>query len=346
MRFRQALLAVAIALTWPAASAAAPSVEIASEAGPHGTAPKKWLQRLDEAGAGTTRLVAGGDQPRLEDLGQTRSGKPLVKVYAVLTRRGELLLPSAGGAERYRLSDTAKLAEYFDRLSNEGIVGVESPRGKRGLTKAEFTDLYTRLSSPMPALNEGVTLRDAVNAAARVARVDVDIDPVVRGATSSAAEGGAEVAGVSVGTALAMLLRQEGLALVVDKPIGKPASLRVVAAAGAKEPWPLGYEPDRSPSQTAPALMEFLTVEVEDYTLQEAFDAITPRLSHRGKPLPVVWDRFALRRDAIDPQQVVVSFPRKRTFYKKLLDQLAFQARLSAELRIDEAGAPLLWITR
>ena len=60
----------------------------------------------------------------------------------------------------------------------------------------------------------------------------------------------------------------------------------------------------------------------------------------------MVWDRFALRRDAINPGQVIVSFPRKRTFYKKLLDQLAFQARLSAELRIDEAGAPLLWITR
>lgn len=339
------LAAAACALVQSAS--AAPSVEIASQAGPHGTAPKKWLQRLDEAGAGTTRLVSGGGaEPRLEDLGRSPSGRPLVKVYAVLNRRGELLLPGAEGPQRFTLSDRRGLAEYFERLEAEGETGVTAKRAKYGLTEAEFTDLFTRLSKPLPPLDEGASLGDAVRTASETTRVEIAPTGGARSALGSTAEGATEVAGLSVGTSLALLLRQEGLALAVDKPIGRPTRLRVTPARDADDPWPLGYKPERSPSQTAPVLMEFLTVEVDGYSLQEAIDAIAPRLVHKGRPLPIVWDRFALRRDAIDPATVTVDFPRKRTYYKGLLDKLARQARLGVELRLDEAGAPYLWLTR
>ena len=40
-----------------------------------------------------------------------------------------------------------------------------------------------------------------------------------------------------------------------------------------------------------------------------------------------------------------VRFPAKRTFYKRVLDQVLFQARLEAELRVDDANRPFIWVT-
>lgn len=343
MSFRIVVAALAFTLTGVAGEAA-PPVEVVNQAGPHGTAPREWLQRLSKAGAGPTRLVASGPaRPRLEDLGESPSGQPLVKVYAVLTRSGDLLLPGEGGRpDRFRRGDNAKLKEYFESLGKGGAEEVTAERGKYGLTEAQFTDLFTRLQAPLGSLPEGATLRDAVDATQRAARIKIDIDPEVAAVLRRKPLDAAAMEHVASGTALAALLRQEALAMVA----GRAAGLKVVALSDAKDPWPVGYDPERAPSQTVPALMQFLTVEVEGYTLAEALDAIGPRITWQDRPLPILWDRYAMRRDAIDPATTDVRFPRKRTFYKKLLDQLATQAHLNLQLRVDEAGAPLLWLTR
>lgn len=349
MNVRQAKFALAACLFLVAAevSAAVP-VEIASQAPPHGTAPRQWLQRLAEAGAGSTRLVGAGgaSRPRIDTLGEGRDGRPIVKVYAILTRKNELLLPGDRGAERYRLSDDKKLAEFFKRLEAGGAEGVTAPRGKHGLTEAEFTDLFTRLQRPLPSPAEGATLQDLIDDAERVTRLKIEADAPLRSVLTTQVEDAASLDRLACGTALAAALRAEGLALTPDKPIGGATRLRVVASNDAKEPWPVGYKPERSPRETAPILMEFLTIEIDGYTLAEAYGAIAPRLVWKEKPLPIVWDRFAMRSAGIDPLTKQVTFKRKRTFYKKVLDQLAFQARLKLELRVDEAGTPFLWLTR
>jgi hypothetical protein len=370
MNWRKVLVVAAASFFLTVAAFAGPSVEITSLAGPHGTAPQEWLQRLDEAGAGPTRIVSAGTaEPRLEDLGETPSGASLVKVYAVLTRDGLLVLPGSNGPERFRPSDRDKLKEYFDRFASRGAEAVTVPRGKYGLTEAEFTDLFTRLQRPLPKLAEGATLADVVKAAQKSARVTIEIDGAVRDVLRAESDVAKSIEGLSIGAALAAALKQEGLAIQPEpadarqpstqvggvnqtrrspptRVGGSPATLRVVAVRDAKDPWPVGYDPEGTPTQTAPGLMGFLTVEVEGYTLAEAYEALGPRVQWKDKPLPIVWDHFVLRRDAIDPTTIEVRFPKKRTFYKSLLDNLASQARLGLELRVDEAGTPFLWLTR
>ncbi|TWT94775.1 hypothetical protein Pla108_36240 [Botrimarina colliarenosi] len=343
MSFRKVLILAAACHPYGLAGVAAgPPVELVSQAAPHGTAPQQWLQRLAEAGAGTTRLVTSGSaEPRLEELGDLRGGKSLVKVYGVLTRGGVLMLPGAEGAERFGLGDRTKLAAYFERLESQGAEAVTVPRGKYGLTEAEFTDLFTRLQTPLPKLPEGATLRDAVDVAKRAARISIKTDRSIDAVLATKAEAATSVEGLATGAALAALLRQEGLAIV-----GERAGLRVVTAHDVKEAWPVGYDPEGTPTQTAPGLMKFLTIEVEGYTLAEALEAIGPRVSWQDRPLPIVWDHFAMRRDGIDPATAEVKFPRRRTFYKNLLDKLASQGRLKLDLRVDEAGTPFLWLTR
>lgn len=346
MKFREAAFA-SVACLWPFAAPAAVTVEIISEAGPHGTAPREWLQRLDAAGAGSTRLInRGTPRPRIEELGDGPGGRPLVKVYGVLTRRGELLLPAAQGVERFARRDRQRLAEYFERLEAEGAKGVTTPRGKFGLSEAEFVDLFTRLQTPQPTLANEATLGDLVETAARVARVRIDVHPTARSAMERTAEDAGVWRQVALGSALAAQLRAEGLAIKPVRDVGQPTRLVVRASAKEIDSWPVGYEPEVLGADAAPALFDYLTVEVDGYTLDEAIQAIVPRLKWKERQFVVAYDRFALRRDAIDPAAVEVLFPRRKTYYKRLLENLAGQAKLGVELRVDENGAPFLWLTR
>lgn len=329
----------AILLTASAASAVV-RVEIAAEAGPQATAHREWLQLFAELGVTGARVrgARSGDEPRLEELGT--ADRPLPKLYAVLTRRGELLVPGA----KFKLRDRGKLAEYLERLEKEGVAEFSAPRGRFGLTKEQFTEVYEALTPPLGSFEEGATLRDALRVLDGSQRVEVD-----RGAEAALKAPAVDVEKLktlSRGTALALLLRQEGLVLIPEKPPGGEVKLRVAPALGAEESWPVGYKPARNPRQTAPVLFEFIPVEIRGFSLAEAVDAIAPRLVVGDEPLPVLWDHFALRRHAIDPAAVQVELPRTKTYYLRVFDKLLFQARLKSELKEDEAGTPFLLLTR
>ena len=325
------------AWTYAALASAALSVEIAAEGGPQANAHQKWLQRLTEAGAGAVRIrgATARDQPRVENLGTT--DRPLPKLTGVLDRRGVLHLPGA----RFTLRDAAELSAYLERLEADGPERLTKPIGRFGLTEEEFTEVFEAFTPPLGAVLGRAKpggLRDVVDAAARVAPLSVD-----RGAPLGAPPEDLDgVRDLSLGAALAALLRAEGLALIPEKQPGRPVRVRVGESLGEDDTWPIGYDPERSPRETAPALFEFLNVEIDGFTLTEAVDAIAPRLDG----LPIVWDRFALRRDAIDPATTRVRLARTRTYYKRVFDRLVIQARLNARLRVDEAGRPFLLIGR
>ena len=66
-----------------------------------------------------------------------------------------------------------------------------------------------------------------------------------------------------------------------------------------------------------------------------------------GKHLKVLvlLDHNAMALHGIDPAKTNVSHPQKKTNYSIALRKILFQARLKFELRIDEAGKPILWVT-
>jgi hypothetical protein len=149
-----------------------------------------------------------------------------------------------------------------------------------------------------------------------------------------------ELSGMSRGTALAAALRPMGLALVPTRSPTGTLSLRIAAGRRVPEAWPVGWEPETPDRDTIPKLFDFLQVEVAATPLNEALAALQGRLK-----VPFLLDHNALAAQEIDPSTRRVRFPAKRTFYKRVLDQLLFQARLEAELRTDDAGQPFIWIT-
>jgi hypothetical protein len=158
-----------------------------------------------------------------------------------------------------------------------------------------------------------------------------------------------------MGTGLAIVLRNYGLVMRPEKPRGQPVVCRVVMADGdaigqstpgkTDSPdatyWPIGWEPENAPGAVAPSLMESLNAEIDGYSLDEALAAIGPRLK-----VPIYLDHAALAAHRIEPAKIQVKVARARMFYKRLLDRMLAHARLRSSVRVDEKGAPFLWVTR
>ena len=114
----------------------------------------------------------------------------------------------------------------------------------------------------------------------------------------------------------------------------------MTSTATTQESWPVGWPPQKIPGTLAPALFKFLNVEIRDIVLQEALDALKPRIG-----LPMLMDHNSMVRNRIDPKTVKVTVPAGRTFYKRILDRLLSQVGLTCQLRVDEAEKPFLWVT-
>jgi hypothetical protein len=147
-----------------------------------------------------------------------------------------------------------------------------------------------------------------------------------------------ELSGLSSGTSLAAMLRPLGLVMFPEKNGGE-IRLRIAAAAGAKESWPVGWPTKGNPSETLPEFFKYLRVEINNTPLLEAMLAIAGRVK-----APLVVDHTALARGQVD-LQTKVNFPATNIYYARALDRLLFQAKLKYELRVDEADKPFLWIT-
>ncbi len=318
---------------------AAPPVklELATEQGLQITAPQRWLQRLAQAGIYDVRIraAARGERPRIENIGT--DGRPQYRAVGVLTARGELQLPG----RTFRDSSLAQLQAYLEQVAAQGPDAMAAPRGQFGLTERQFAALLADFTQPVTFATDGQPPRAVVDRLTARMTVPVEIDTAAARSLAAAAPMADELQGLTTGTALALLLHNEGLMLRPESGTLQPVVVRITAADPKAEAWPVGWKPKQPPVELAPSLFEHVNVEIDGYTLQETLDAVAPRIKVR-----YYWDRAALAADHIDPNAVKITLPRTRTFYKSILNRALAQAHLGTKLRIDEAGTPFLWITR
>jgi hypothetical protein len=350
MRFQPlANAALLLAITASAQAAAPVEVELATESGMQITAPQQWLQLLTGMGIDDVRIrsATAGDQPQLENRGT--DARPRYHVIGILSAGEVLRLP--GGT--FRAADRAKLKDYFVRLAAEGAEGTTAALGALGLTAKQLAAVHADLAQSTDFTTKGQSPRAVVDRLQKKFALQIspdgDADRMLRNADAVTDE----MQGLTAGTGLAMILRAYGLALRPEKTLGQPVVYRVTPIAlnvdgdrqpdTAKQPesWPIGAESKKTPREFAPILMESLNVEIDGYTLAEAIDAIGPRLK-----IPIYWDHFAMMSAKIDPATIKVSVPKTRTYYKRVLDRVLAEAHLAAQLRVDEAGTPFIWITR
>lgn len=335
-------------------------LEIVTQRGVQITAPHEWLQLLAEMGLQNVRIRGGQshEEPTISNSGTAE--QPRYRVVGVLTARDQLRLP--GGT--FSRGDRARLKDYLDRLVADGAEALTAPRGMFGLTESEMKAVFADLAQPILFETKQLPPRQVIDRLEGQLKLKFAMDSDSERMLASASPVGDEWKGLAAGTALAMMLRRDGLVMRPEKSRGQPVVYRV-ATGGMLAPatsgrlvsptadrpgkpndktlpdWPIGWEPPRPAASLVPALFEQINAEIDGYTLQETLEAIGPRLK-----IPIYLDHAALAAHGIEPAKVPVRMPRTRAVYKRIIDRILAQARLGSQVRVDEAGTPFLWITR
>ncbi|MBL9125750.1 MAG: hypothetical protein JNG90_19070 [Planctomycetaceae bacterium] len=311
-------------------------LEIVTEAGGAITAGQEWAKLFGELNLSGVQIRGSrpGDKVDLRVSGSP--GSRVYHVVGVLTSRNELLVPG----KRFRPSDSAAIADWLTRLAEDGPGQPGDEEVPFGLKRDQYVSLRRSLGRPVAArtLEQGAAeLADELN------RTAGDCFQLTTGARRQLAGAGPwrdELQGLAVGTALAAVLRSEGLGGVPRRGAGTQVICTVSELDENHAAWPVGFNADARRRELLPILFEFLNAEIEGASVAETIDSVAPRLG-----VPVLYDRLALEIHGIDPAQVEASLPAKRTSYSLLLQKVLFQARLKYELRVDDAGKPFLWIT-
>ena len=317
------------------AGAAASRVELVLLISPQAgiTDPQTWARALGQAGLRQVQIRQANpsDRPGIERIGP--SEPPRYRVTGLLQGQ-EVVLPGA----KFRLDQVGSLVRWLDQLALEGPPEVRPAKAAFGLTAPQFEKVRADLAQPVAFSTRGL---DRAEAVARIGqKLQFPLQPApVRLPGLAGDKVAEELSTLSCGTALAYLLRPAGYALLPQAE-GARMVYRVERMRPGMEIWPVGWTPEKLPKDVLPKLFEFLDVRLQNVSAAQAMQAIADRLQ-----VVYLVDHNALARHGIEPEKTPVNIPATRTFYGKALDRVLFQAGLQYEVRIDEAGTPLLWIT-
>lgn len=330
-------LALASTAFWESAHAE-PRVELELVTAPGFpvTGAHQWMAVLQDLGVGNLRIRQGKSGDRAE-IKTTGAGDSAVhRVTGILTNRNQVVLPAGS----FSLHEKARIAEWIAKVKAGGQEELTVPRIAFGLTQPEFVQLHDRLAVPLTISTKDQRAADSVKAIVRGLGLPATVDDSARPALDGDWVMPDEYQGMSQGTSLAALLRPLGLAFAPQREPGGRVSLRIAPQDALREFWPAGWPSEKNPRETVPDLFKFLNVEIADTPLPDALGAIQGRLN-----VPFLYDQNALAREQIDVATVRVSVPAGRTYYKRILDRMLFQAKLKSDVRVDESGKPFLWIT-
>jgi hypothetical protein len=329
----------ALGVLWlTATAAAAPRVEleVCTEQGFSITGGRDWTQMLGEVGFDSVRIrgAKGADAPAVQTQG-TESSR-VFRVVGILTSGGKLRL--TGGT--FGLGDRDKLAAWLAKLKEGGDEALTTKPAAFGLLPKQLVSVHEALAVPVVVSTKGKRPRDVAKQIAYGLSLKFIADAGPTRGLAADEPIADELQGLSSGTTLAAILRPLGLVMYPEKNGGE-IRLRIADSRDAAEQWPIGWPPPGNPRETAPELFKFLNVEIAEGTpLAESLAAIGQRVK-----VPMVIDYNALARLDIDLAEKKVGIPKTNTFYAKILDRLLFPAMLRYEVRVDEAGKPLLWVS-
>ena len=310
--------------------------ELATAPGFPATGQRKWIEFMKQCGVMSIRIrgAKSSDEPEVDNFGT--AARPIYEVTGLISADNRLYV--VGGT--FRHGDKTGLVAWINKLKADGIEGLTARTGAFGLTDKQLVMVHEQLTRPVGFSTRGRKNSEVVQRIAGQLDLPVTFDASARPAMAGREVVVEEMQLLSSGTVMAAVLRPLGLVLVPDRPQGQPVRLLITSTAAAQKSWPVGWPLKKTPGNVAPTLFKFLNVEIRDIVLQDALDALKPRIK-----LPMLMDHNSLVRYRIDPSTVKVTVPPGKSYYKKILDRLLSQVGLTCQLRVDEAEKPFLWIT-
>lgn len=334
--FLAVVLAIGSSPSLALAAEAEVDLELITESPLAAQGSHQWLDALRDLGFATLRIrsARATDELKIDNYGE--KDRPRYRVVGRVASREQIQLP--GGV--FSVRDLKGLKKWLTELKTEGPEGVLEPKSALGLTEKQLTEVSKDLEQPLEFSTKGKPADEVVK------RIGAKLAfPVVlaKGAEQELAVEDArvrdELQGVAAGTAFAAALRPAGLVLRPKRLQGR-TEYHVEPAGDGANGWPIGWPLQHSPLETFAALFDMLNVELDDIPVGEAVEAVQARLK-----TPVLYDYNALVRYDIDPATFKVTLPPQRTAYDLLLKKALAKAQLRHELRLDEAGKPIIWIT-
>ncbi len=277
------------------------------------------------------------DKPELKE--RTRGSTRDVTVIGKLERDGRIVFPG----KSFTQNDTPKLVEWVKELKTYGAQG--SPHGQPafGLNELQFSRVYDALRQPVSAKLEGLTLSEAANRLALAEKF-----PIRHSASAISwlhSQSRQQVVrqtltGLSKGTALAILLNNQGLGF---RPTRTPSgSIEFVVDPLDKtvDRWPIGWPLRGSRLKTAPKLFKMVPVDLDDVPLKDVLYAVSIK-----SEVPILIDYYRSEAKGIDVTKLKVSVLPKRTSWIQLLRTVTNPNKLTRKLLVDEQGRPFIWVT-
>jgi hypothetical protein len=236
------------------------------------------------------------------------------------------------------MSQAAGVATWLADLARRGPNPKAEPKSVLGLSADRFQKVHDALAGAVPFSTKGMARAEAIRKIAALAQLPIRIQATPEQGTEEDAVA-EELQGVACGTALACALRPAGLCLA-PQSAGDRLQLIVAASKPDLEIWPIGWKSSQPDSQTLRPIFDTFNANLENVPVGKVIEVVGGRLK-----VPVLWDHNALARHGIDPAKVRVNAPQSRTTYHALLRRVLSQAKLTGEIRIDEAGHPIYWVT-
>lgn len=315
------------------------TVELLTGSSGVGLKARQWAEILGKLDVIVT--VRNGRSDDKVGVTERKAGATLrtVTVVGALDSAGRLIFPDQVFTE----DDADKLAKWINELRVYGAQGDPNGRPVWGLTKEQFGVIHTALKKPLAAETKDVEITKAVGL------FDLPRDHPVRFSSEAIGrlkeKGGQlkvsqSVQGVSQGTALAVLLAEQGLGFRPRRLPDGGIELTVFPLDETSKFWPVGWPREGNVPDTCPALFQFKNIELDDKPLDEVLEAVAGVLE-----IPILIDRQGLVAKGVDLAQVKITFPRKRTTWTEALKSFTYKAKSKMEVLVDEAGRPFLWIT-
>ncbi|QDT00707.1 hypothetical protein [Adhaeretor mobilis] len=336
--YAQRTLLLLLALPCPVLAALPIEIEVVADPG-SGPQMQRWAKVLGECDLARVRIrgARGTDQVGIRTEETERTIR--YHVTAVLDSRGRLVLP--GG--KFTDHQTVALKQFFQELPLEQKHNSVD-RGRFGLTAAQFERVFNAFSNPVSLPKEEVSPGALLSSLAKQTRLSVEVPNNIKWQLDDKSPEAVSLPELSLGTTLAIFLREHSLGMAPEQPRGGELQLRIFelpADQRALEHWPVGWKSDAIGKQLAPNMYRSTAIEINGFQLEETLQALGP---HAG--IPLVYDRYVLARRKIVPEKIPIKIDRKEMLIRRGIDLVLRQARLTGDMRVDENGVPFYWITQ
>lgn len=311
-------------------------LEIRSDARSTVGIQQEWMQALQDVGADRVRIVTG--KPTMPTVEETELSSTSILRISGSIEGGKLYLP--GGS--FKIRNKSGIRDLLTKLRDDGAKVALADKKAFGLTSEQLVSLHDTLAKPLNFSTKDVGALSAVDKISSLIGVQFPKDAAARAALNSNAVISEELIGISAGTALAVIVRPLGLVVEPKREQGKSLQIRIVATEASTENWPVGWPIDEPPFKIEPRLFEKLQLEIREFPLSDALDAI-----ERRTKVPFFYDHNAMARHGIELAETKVTLVRKKVSFVVAMGKLLSQCKplMKDELRVDENGKPFVWIS-